>query len=46
MNPWQQWLEQPHKLHTAMLCDLIERSIRREIPGPEVDNITDNIGLR
>jgi multidrug efflux pump subunit AcrB len=30
---------------TAMLCDLIERSIRREIPGPEVDNITDNIGL-
>ncbi len=30
---------------TAMLCDLIERAIRREIPGPEVDNITDNIGL-
>jgi len=30
---------------TAMLCDLIERSIRREISGPEVDNITDNIGL-
>jgi len=30
---------------TAMICDLIERSIRREIPGPEVDNITDNIGL-
>jgi multidrug efflux pump subunit AcrB len=28
---------------TAMLCDLIERSIRRQIP--EVDNITDNIGL-
>jgi multidrug efflux pump subunit AcrB len=30
---------------TAMLCDLVERSIRREIPRPEVDNITDNIGL-
>jgi multidrug efflux pump subunit AcrB len=30
---------------TAMLCDLIERSIRRKIPGPEVNNITDNIGL-
>jgi multidrug efflux pump subunit AcrB len=30
---------------TAMLCDLVERSIRREIPGPEVNNITDNIGL-
>jgi multidrug efflux pump subunit AcrB len=30
---------------TAMLCDLVERSIRREIPVPEVDNITDNIGL-
>ena len=30
---------------TAMLCDLVERSIRREIPRAEVDNITDNIGL-
>jgi multidrug efflux pump subunit AcrB len=30
---------------TAMLCDLVERSIRREIPRPEVNNITDNIGL-
>src|SRR6202522_1173078 len=30
---------------TAMLCDLIERSIRHTIPSKEVDNITDNIGL-
>ena len=30
---------------TAMLCDQIERSIRREIPGKEVATITDNIGL-
>jgi multidrug efflux pump subunit AcrB len=30
---------------TAMLCDLIERSIRREIPSKEVSTITDNIGL-
>jgi hypothetical protein len=30
---------------TAMLCDLIERSIRREIPSKEVATITDNIGL-
>ena len=30
---------------TAMLCDLIERSIRREIPSKEVASITDNIGL-
>jgi multidrug efflux pump subunit AcrB len=30
---------------TAMLCDLIERSIRGEIPRREVDSITDNIGL-
>ncbi len=29
---------------TAMLCDLIERSIRRQIPK-EVVSITDNIGL-
>jgi multidrug efflux pump subunit AcrB len=30
---------------TAMLCDLIERSIRRVIPSNEVATITDNIGL-
>jgi multidrug efflux pump subunit AcrB len=30
---------------TAMLCDLIERSIRRAIPSQEVASITDNIGL-
>jgi multidrug efflux pump subunit AcrB len=30
---------------TAMLCDLIERSIRRQIPSTEVESITDNIGL-
>jgi multidrug efflux pump subunit AcrB len=30
---------------TAMLCDLIERSIRRAIPSKEVVSITDNIGL-
>jgi multidrug efflux pump subunit AcrB len=30
---------------TAMLCDLIERSIRRQIPSNEVESITDNIGL-
>jgi len=30
---------------TARLCDLIEHSIRREIPGNEVATITDNIGL-
>jgi multidrug efflux pump subunit AcrB len=30
---------------TAMLCDLIERSIRRQITGKEVLSITDNIGL-
>jgi multidrug efflux pump subunit AcrB len=29
----------------AMLCDLVERSIRRQIPKQELDNITDNIGL-
>jgi multidrug efflux pump subunit AcrB len=31
--------------NTAMLCDLIERAIRREIPSKEVATITDNIGL-
>jgi multidrug efflux pump subunit AcrB len=30
---------------TAKLCDLVEDSIRREIPEREVDNILDNIGL-
>jgi len=30
---------------TAMLCDLIERSIRHAIPSKEVVSITDNIGL-
>jgi multidrug efflux pump subunit AcrB len=30
---------------TARLCDVIERSIRGQIPRSEVDNITDNIGL-
>ena len=30
---------------TARLCDLIEDSIRREIPKDEVTNILDNIGL-
>ncbi len=30
---------------TARLCDLIENSIRREIPKNEVTNILDNIGL-
>ena len=30
---------------TAKLCDLVEGTIRREIPGSEVDNILDNIGL-
>ena len=29
----------------AMLADLIERSIRRQIPRQELANITDNIGL-
>src|SRR3984957_3642723 len=31
--------------NTAMICDLIERSIRRQIPTQEVVSITDNIGL-
>jgi multidrug efflux pump subunit AcrB len=30
---------------TAKLCDLVEGSIRREIPEREVDNILDNVGL-
>ena len=30
---------------TARLCDLVEASIRREVPHAEVDNILDNIGL-
>jgi CzcA family heavy metal efflux pump len=30
---------------TAKLCDLVEGSIRREVPSVEIDNILDNIGL-
>jgi CzcA family heavy metal efflux pump len=30
---------------TAKLCDLVEGSIRREVPNEEMDNILDNIGL-
>ncbi len=30
---------------TAKLCDLVEQSIRRQIPASEIDNILDNIGL-
>src|SRR5229473_1528854 len=30
---------------TARLCDLIERSIRRQLPPGEISNIIDNIGL-
>jgi multidrug efflux pump subunit AcrB len=30
---------------TAKLCDLVEGSIRREVPNQEMDNILDNIGL-
>jgi CzcA family heavy metal efflux pump len=30
---------------TARLCDLVEASIRRQIPQRETDNILDNIGL-
>ncbi len=30
---------------TAKLCDLVEGTIRHEIPDREVDNILDNIGL-
>jgi multidrug efflux pump subunit AcrB len=30
---------------TANLCDLVERSIRRQIPATEVQSVIDNIGL-
>jgi CzcA family heavy metal efflux pump len=30
---------------TARICDLIETSIRQQIPSQEVDNVLDNIGL-
>jgi multidrug efflux pump subunit AcrB len=30
---------------TAKLCDLVEGSIRSEVPSQEIDNILDNIGL-
>jgi multidrug efflux pump subunit AcrB len=30
---------------TAFLCDLVENSIRKQIPASEVDSIIDNIGL-
>jgi multidrug efflux pump subunit AcrB len=30
---------------TARLCDLVETSVRRQIPEREMDNILDNIGL-
>ncbi len=30
---------------TAFLCDLIERSIRQQIPAAEVSSVIDNIGL-
>ena len=30
---------------TAFLCDLVENSIRQQIPAAEVQNIIDNIGL-
>ena len=30
---------------TARVCDLVESSIRRHIPGSEMDSILDNIGL-
>ncbi len=30
---------------TARLCDLVEQSIRRQIPSYELDNILDNIGM-
>ena len=30
---------------TARICDLIETSIRQQVPSQEVDNILDNIGL-
>ncbi|MDQ1471325.1 MAG: hypothetical protein QOJ99_2805 [Bryobacterales bacterium] len=31
--------------NAAMLCDLVENSIRRAVPKQELHNITDNIGL-
>jgi multidrug efflux pump subunit AcrB len=31
--------------NTAFLCDLVENSIRQQIPAAEVSNIIDNIGL-
>jgi multidrug efflux pump subunit AcrB len=30
---------------TAKICDLVDGSIRREVPSEEMDNILDNIGL-
>jgi CzcA family heavy metal efflux pump len=30
---------------TARLCDLVEDNIRQHIPGKEVDNVLDNIGM-
>ena len=30
---------------TANLCDLVEQSIRKEIPAAEVKSVIDNIGL-
>jgi CzcA family heavy metal efflux pump len=30
---------------TAKLCDLVEDSIRKQVPAAELDNILDNIGL-
>jgi multidrug efflux pump subunit AcrB len=30
---------------TARLCDLVENSIRSEVPAQEIDSISDNIGL-
>jgi multidrug efflux pump subunit AcrB len=30
---------------TAFLCDLVEDSIRKEVPASEIDSIIDNIGL-
>lgn len=30
---------------TARLCDLVENSIRRQLPAQEIDSISDNIGL-
>ncbi len=30
---------------TARLCDQVEGAIRKAIPGPQLDNIVDNIGL-